>query len=379
MGRFEIRARSAKPDFSSPLGFLRMESGPLLDIQFCSDLHLELPLETTRFGEHLLECLATAELPREQSICDAILAGNVLPTARSSNSTYLALLGDVFDAAKIRNGAYHDFLLKQCHGFKAVFVVAGNHEFYGGEYNSIRVALADLCRSVTKALNGTPVVHFMDCVGVDLPDSDIRLLGCTLWSHVPDFSSDDVAMCLNDYRVISVSSDLVPRRKATVDDTNAWHKREVEWLMGELQQAESSGRRCVVLTHHAPSFHSTCAPEHKESLISSAFCTNLEPLLKPPVTAWLFGHTHWSSWQRYQADPQNPPRGAWCTLEGIGSLPFACDAGKAEVLVASNQVGYGATGEHWKTRCIPGLSLLVSRDGGYAALQSAWHRGHERG
>lgn len=84
-------------------------------IQFCSDTHLELPLETRRFGQHLHECLMlNTELVAED--CDFIASGNVLPCVRKG--AYLALLGDVFDGAKIRDGAYKQYLLQQCVGFE---------------------------------------------------------------------------------------------------------------------------------------------------------------------------------------------------------------------------------------------------------------------
>jgi len=319
---------------------------------------------------------------------------------------YLALLGDIFDGQKIRDGSYRDYLLRQCVGFAAVFVLAGNHEFYRAEYNKSRAALAELCEEVTEKLGGATIVHFLDCGRVDLPGTELRILGCTLWSYVGPDHEEDVANCLSDYSSIrvapeevgAVSSDgveepggccrklqsSVGNPKATVADTNSWHARELAWLESEISQAESDGRRCIVLTHHAPSFYGTCAPEYLGSQISAAFCTNLERLLRPPVAAWLFGHTHWSSWQKYCPSTDTGTAGLWSSLSRESTRRVqkqcgpcdaeltraVCDVVTAqEVLVASNQLGYGAQGTHTKSRCHPWMALEMPCDGAYAALR----------
>ena len=73
---------------------------------------------------------------------------------------------------------------------------------------------------------------------------------------------------------------------ASVKDTNAWHARERAWLTAELARAEREGKVCLVLTHHAPSFHRTCAPEHEGSDISSGFCSALEGPSSPNCASW---------------------------------------------------------------------------------------------
>merc|ERR1719491_1550621 len=122
-------------------------------IQFCSDMHLEMPLETKRFGEHLHDCLMTAD-PDMEGASRLQASTNVVP--RVKQGSYLALLGDVFNGPGIRDGKYKEYLLQQCVGFEAVFVLAGNHEFYAAEYHASKVALASLCKDVTDTLGGTP-------------------------------------------------------------------------------------------------------------------------------------------------------------------------------------------------------------------------------
>jgi len=354
-------------------------------------MHLEMPLMVGRLGQHLRRCAAVSEgcegeEEAEEERGEATAGGgapegpsNTLP--RASMGNYLALLGDIFDGAKVRSGAYRDFLLRQAPGFRAVFVLAGNHEFYRAEYGQGRASLAALCEEVSRELQGQPTVHFLDCGRVDLPGSSVRVLGCTLWSHVDEAHAKAAAGSMTDYVAISVRADEAPeggaparppRRKATVEDTNAWHARELAWLEGELSRAEADGRRCVVLTHHAPTFHEACPPKHRTSALNCAFCSDLERLLRPPVAAWLYGHTHWSTWQRFRRPPGGTPGvpGCWSSLEAeldaLGEAACAAEAG--EILVASNQLGYG-TAEHLCARCRPALLLELPPDGVRATLR----------
>jgi len=291
------------------------------------------------------------------------------------HGAYLALLGDIFDGQGLRDGSYRTFLLKQCEHFEAVFILAGNHEFYRSEYHAGRLAMARMCSEVNQSF-GRSVVHFLDCSRFDIPDTNLRILGCTLWSYVGPEQAAAVTTSLNDYTAIKTADTTgFGVHRVDVAETNAWHAKELSWLENEIAQAAEDERHCVIMTHHAPSFHGTCAPRHENSDISSGFCTSLERLLQPPVISWLFGHTHWSSWQRYRSEGSI---GIWSTLSG-GTDQRPCDAelaakslcraSEGDVLVASNQLGAGARGEHRHTRCHPWMSLEVMRDGSHAELR----------
>mmetsp|Transcript_61017 Transcript_61017/g.108488 ORF Transcript_61017/g.108488 Transcript_61017/m.108488 type:complete len:594 (+) Transcript_61017:138-1919(+) len=359
----QTRVAQPRPGLEGYGGTQAAEIPQAICIQFCSDMHLELPGARQSLGHHLLESMPSAEAPGDH----ALVESNVL-LPEGPRCTYLALLGDIFDGAKVRDGTYRDFLLKQCDNFETVFILAGNHEFYRSEYEAGRLALAAMCVEVNQRL-GRLAVHFLDCNSFDLPNSSLRILGCTLWSYVGDEQAESVASSLNDYTAIRSDGCEIG-----VADTNAWHAQQLRWLQREITRAKEDGKRCVVMTHHAPSFHGTCAPRHLNSPISAGFCNSLERLLCPPVTAWLFGHTHWSSWQRYRSSEG----GEWSTLSGGAdkgpckdelAAAGSCHAAKGEVLVASNQLGYGAMGEHRHTRCHPQMFLEVAPDGSCAHLR----------
>lgn len=92
----------------------------------------------------------------------------------------------------------------------------------------------------------------------------------------------------------------------TVDDTNALHAA-VDFIEEQIADAaaapEDRRQPVVVLAHRAPSFKSFHR-RYATSLLTCAFVTNLERLVRPHVVLWLHGHTHTAS------DYEDETRGA---------------------------------------------------------------------
>ena len=56
--------------------------------------------------------------------------------------------------------------------------------------------------------------------------------------------------------------------------------------------AESTARHIVVVIHHLPSL-AVVAPQHKGSLLNSAFATELGDFIADSrIDVWIFGHSH---------------------------------------------------------------------------------------
>jgi len=232
-----------------------------------------------------------------------------------------------------------------------------------------------LCDDVNETLAGAGTVSFLDCDAYDVEGTSLRILGCTLWSDVSDEARDNVGSSLNDYVSISVARGSGAKSKATVDDTNSWHQLELAWLQNEMQRAEGDGKRVIVLTHHAPTFHCTSAPGHRSeppNFINYAFATRLEYMLKAPVLTWLFGHSHWSSWQQFCVADQT-----WNHMSGTaeGGQAYAAELERCpcflgdHVLVASNQLCYTHILEHKSGRCHPFMALHCDTNGSKACLR----------
>ncbi|KAJ5899520.1 hypothetical protein N7495_004264 [Penicillium taxi] len=86
----------------------------------------------------------------------------------------------------------------------------------------------------------------------------------------------------------------------TVDDHNAAHESDLEWLNAQVSSIarDEPQRRVIIFTHHSPSVDSRCTdPKHNGSDVSTAFATDLsreECWNNPAVVTWAFGHTHFN-------------------------------------------------------------------------------------
>lgn len=163
--------------------------------------------------------------------------------------------------------------------FDQVFVLKGNHSCYGRSLEEADDLIAQACAAYSTKL------HYLNKTVFDL-DQNYVILGCTLWSHV---------LGRQRLMVLSMLADSHHITRWSVTLNNEVHAAELEWLRSEIAKVKASGRQALVLTHHAPSCRGTSAPEHINSPISSAFGSDIEYLLKPPIVLWMFGHTHYSS------------------------------------------------------------------------------------
>ena len=168
-------------------------------------------------------------------------------------------------------------ILRQC--VDRVFVLKGNHSCYGRTIEQADDLIAQVCAAYPAKL------HYLNKAASEF-DHDFVILGCTLWSHV---------IGIQRLMVLSMLADNHHITGWSVARNNEVHAAELAWLKSAIAKVEAAGKQAVVLTHHAPSCHGTSAPEHTKSPISSAFGSDLEYLLKPPVVLWMFGHTHYSS------------------------------------------------------------------------------------
>ncbi|KAK5109343.1 hypothetical protein LTR62_007112 [Meristemomyces frigidus] len=180
---------------------------------------------------------------------------------------------------------YRGFLSAQCDIVDLVLLVAGNHEFYGTSRSD---GLHAAGRPVEEpSMHGR--LRFLNRNRIDLPDSRVTVLGCTLQSNI----SDEYTKLTNDFARITTWS---------VKAHNEEHRRDVQWLkdsLSQLRQAEPD-RKVVVVTHFAPMFKRVCHPLEENNVISQCFCSHALDQLRRSgdmklVSCWVFGHTHWNA------------------------------------------------------------------------------------
>ena len=230
-----------------------------MKIQYVSDIHLEFH--------------------------DKHNVGSINPTqfVKTGEAEYLALCGDI----GIPELAAYEVFLKWCSGFwKAVFVIAGNHEYYNVRcpvkhtMKFKKEFIENICRQL-------PNVHFLDCSSVFLAEENMRVLGCTLWSQIDESIQDKAMLNMSDTRQILLDED----HKAYPEELCEIHRRERKWLADAIESCRTSGERCIVLTHYLPSYQ-LIDPKYWGFELNSCFASDLDHLIQTPVCAWLCGHSH---------------------------------------------------------------------------------------
>lgn len=263
---------------------------------------------------------------------------------------HLILAGDINKLAPSNYPAYLAFLTSLAPHYERIFLILGNHEFYGG---SIDEGL-DAARRLEgeEALRGRVCVMWRRRVDLDIDrngqDGDkegegrgkVTVLGCTMWSHIPSDSRKRVSLGINDFRQID---------DWTVDGHNAAHAADVAWLKAQLTDiaaenraaaaaagpgVEKEKRRVLIITHHVPTLSPLArAPKHKDSPFMTSFQTDVLgdgdggfDWAGSGVKVWACGHTH----QSFRIEEKgvlvvSNQRGYESGREGLKALRF--DAG----------------------------------------------------
>jgi len=163
---------------------------------------------------------------------------------------------------------------------KPVLYLAGNHEYYEGEFEAVQEAMGAAARKLA--------VELLDCREVVI--EGVRFLGCTLWtdySLAPQAERPAVieaARKLNpDYQLIRFGS-----RAFAPEDAIALCARHRAWLAAAL--AAPFPGKTVVVTHFAPHPHSI-APAYLGHRANPGFVLDLAGMMGS-AALWIHGHTH---------------------------------------------------------------------------------------
>ncbi|KAK2629913.1 hypothetical protein QTJ16_000733 [Diplocarpon rosae] len=235
------------------LGLMRERFFPAssLRVQVLSDLHLEVGQQYTSY---------------------------TFPTS----APLLLLAGDI---GRLKDyNSYLHFLHAQVTRYAKVFLVLGNHEFYDLEYEEGLV----IAQRLTTEPSLADKVILLHRAYWDYPESNLTIIGCTLWSALPCEVHEIVAAKVKDFTKI---------KQWTPEKHNQIHIEEVDWLREQVATLHLAGRRLLVATHHAPCIEDTSRPEHVANPWTAAFATDIlqQPGAWNGVGTWVFGHTHYST------------------------------------------------------------------------------------
>ena len=230
-----------------------------MKIQYFSDVHLEYFSDINEVVSKIEKCA---------DVC--VIAGDIGYPWQPSYSQILEAVSKIF---------------------QHVVIIHGNHEYYqtGKTIEEIKTKTREICSFL-------PNVHYLDNSYIDLKDDRgivYRFIGTTLWSHIskPQYTVND----------------RIYIKEFTVENNNETFRKNVEYLETTLENSKDT--ICIVVTHHMPSF-SLVDEMYKQSPYNQCFASNCDKLIKDPVKAWIFGHTHKRTFQYLN--------GILCTANPIG-------------------------------------------------------------
>lgn len=199
-------------------------------------------------------------------------------------------------AGDIHNGEASLHWARAAFPDRDILMVAGNHEFYDGEY-------ADTLARMRAAARETGV-RLLEEEAVEI--GGVRFLGCTLWTDFRVFEATGREPSLPVQQAMEANRRLVADffairvaegdglRAFTPEDSVRLHESSRRWLQREL--ARPSRCPTVVVTHHLPSWRSV-HPAFARWVTNAAFASDLDPLVER-ADLWIHGHTHTT--QRYR-------------------------------------------------------------------------------
>jgi predicted phosphodiesterase len=184
----------------------------------------------------------------------------------------LVLAGDIASGSTNTINVIKHFL--DC-GFPNIVYVAGNHEYYGGDFVDFNQKMAEKCSMIEG-------VHFLNPGSVTI--NGVLFTGGTLWTNFADnrFSQSAAKRGINDFRVIKSF------------DTNKCvqtYYKHIDYIKHNYEQR--GDKKVVVVTHFLPARECIAPRFRGPDLINDYFANDLGGYIATMSdTTWLFGHTH---------------------------------------------------------------------------------------
>jgi len=202
-------------------------------LQVLSDIHLEFPLAFPSFWNNRVNRETADDSDKF-----------VLPLEKRfyKTASYIALLGDICTIQfKDRLRCFFEYIKSL--GYRGVFYLPGNHEFYSKKnVPEIDSELESLCLDCG--------VHYLNKKVFDIPGTDHRIIGCTLWSHILEEHTHEPEMKdSSDFKMIHSNA----HSPISFNEYNALHEDHVTFLSHQIELAGREGMKLIICTHQAHS------------------------------------------------------------------------------------------------------------------------------
>ena len=244
-----------------------------MKVALASDLHLE-------FMDINIQNTENADV--------LILSGDILVAEDLHNhpeeKVKIAVMVDSLSRRQEVARRFRDFIKRCSFQFPHVVVIAGNHEFYHGNWKASIQYLRD-------EYSKFPNVYFLE-QELKVID-DVSFIGATLWT---DCNNGDpltlhaLGDMMNDYRIIR--NDELGYTKLRPAHTAVRHKQTVGYLKTVLADRKDS--KVVIVGHHAPTFNSVHEKYRNDQLMNGGYASDLSEFIvdHPQIVLWTHGHMH---------------------------------------------------------------------------------------
>jgi Icc-related predicted phosphoesterase len=244
-----------------------------MKIALCSDLHLE-------FQDINIQNTENADV--------LILSGDILVAEDLHNhpeeKIKIAVMVDSLSRRQETAQRFRDFMKRCSFQFPHVVVVAGNHEFYHGNWKASIQYLRD-------EYSKFPNIYFLE-QELKVID-DVTFIGATLWT---DCNKGDpltlhaLGDMMNDFRIIR--NDEFGFTKLRPAHAMHRHHRTLGYLKAVLPDLKD--KKVVFVGHHAPTLNSIHEKYRNDQLMNGGYASDLSELIldNPQIVLWTHGHMH---------------------------------------------------------------------------------------
>jgi predicted phosphohydrolase len=210
-------------------------------------------------------------------------------------SPYLFLSGDI---TKVSHPSFIEFFEYCNNNWLKTFYIMGNHDYWNSNSSMQKIKQKILDIFEQKQLTN---IILLDNKAYSLND-DINIVGSTFWTPSPFVSEYEGKMYINDYNMIRVLKDGIPRPSdLTPRDVNKLHMEDVIFISTYLNQEDlNKNKKCIVMTHFPPQRSGTSHPKFEnENNVMKNYFTHPNGTLNnfvnlSNILCWMSGHTHYS-------------------------------------------------------------------------------------
>jgi hypothetical protein len=191
---------------------------------------------------------------------------------------YLILAGNIGRLSDY--DAYLSFLVRRCNMYEKVWLVLGSLEFS----NTTHFEGLTLAHKMEKERATRGRLEVLHRTRSDIAGTNFTLLGCSLWSHIPEAEEEAVLKKAEEFDTQNGIKEW------DVAKHNREHQRDLTWLRKEV--GETGTREVIIVSSFTPDLKESMPPWQVGSPWASAYGANLlDDMEWYGTKCWVYGAT----------------------------------------------------------------------------------------